>query len=160
MQLRVPIDDTHTWVCFYTTHAPDGNTQVEDNNQVCIYELPWMRDDGLIRTDYVEGQDIMVWVTQGAITDRSKEHIGKSDVGAIKVRRLFKEQLARVANGNDPMGVVRDPNRGRIDLPCEKNKFGAGGSFAFQWLNMGFSKFSPQLQRLIDLHIDAQKAAG
>jgi 5,5'-dehydrodivanillate O-demethylase oxygenase subunit len=160
MQIRVPIDDTHTWVCFYTTHAPEGNTQVEDVNEVCIYELPWMRDDGLIRTDYVEGQDIMVWVTQGEITDRSKEHIGKSDIGAIKVRRLFKEQLARVAAGEDPMGVVRDPQRGRIDLPCEKNKFGAGGAFAFQWLNMGFSKFSPQLQRLIDLHRDAQKAAG
>lgn len=96
MQIRVPIDDTHTWVCFYSTHHPGEGYPVDDVNTVCAYELPWMRDDGLIRTDYVEGQDIMVWVTQGDVADRSIEHIGKSDLGAVKVRRMYKEHLTRM----------------------------------------------------------------
>jgi 5,5'-dehydrodivanillate O-demethylase oxygenase subunit len=156
MQIRVPIDDTHTWIMFYSTHHPGEGYPVDDVNTVCAYELPWMREDGLIRTDYVEGQDIMVWVTQGDVADRSVEHIGKSDLGAVKVRRMYKEQMAKVAKGEDPIGTVRYKHD-RIDLPCEKDKFGAGGDFAFQWLNMGSAKFSPQLDRLVQIHRDSQK---
>jgi 5,5'-dehydrodivanillate O-demethylase oxygenase subunit len=161
MQIRVPIDDTHTWIVFYATHNPGKNYPIDPENTVTKYELPWMKADGTILTDYVEGQDIMAWVTQGEICDRSIEHIGKSDLGAIKVRRLFKENLARVEQGIDPMGVVRYKHE-RIDLPCEKNKFGAGPKFAFQWLTMGSSKFSPQVDRLTKIHEDAHKelAAG
>jgi 5,5'-dehydrodivanillate O-demethylase oxygenase subunit len=157
MQLRIPIDDTHTWVCFYSLHHPGNGSPVDPPNHVTTYELPWIRENGDIVTDYVEGQDIMAWVTQGPIADRSIEHIGKSDLGAIKVRRLFKEQLARVAAGEDPMGVVRFKHD-VIDLPCEKNKFGAGPAFAFQWLSMGSSKFSPQLERLIQIYKDSHAA--
>ena len=33
--------------------------------------------------DYIEGQDIMAWVTQGPIADRTTENITKSDVGVV-----------------------------------------------------------------------------
>ncbi len=158
MQIRVPIDDTHTWICFYSTHHPGEGYPVDPENTVCAYELPWRKPDGTIRTDYVEGQDIMVWVTQGEIADRSVEHLGKSDLGTVKVRRMFKEQLARVAAGHDPLGVVREYQE-RIDLPCEKNKFGAGGEFTFQWLNMGSARFSPQLERLLEIHRQAHRVS-
>ncbi|MDQ3578871.1 MAG: phthalate 4,5-dioxygenase, partial [Actinomycetota bacterium] len=54
----------------------------------------------------------------------------------------------------------------RIDLPCEKDKFGAGHAFAPQWINMGFSKYSPQKDALLELHakavetVLAQQASG
>jgi 5,5'-dehydrodivanillate O-demethylase oxygenase subunit len=160
MQIRVPIDDTHTWVCFYSTHHPGADHPVDDVNTVTEYELPWKNPDGRIRVDYVEGQDIMAWVTQGEIADRTIEKIGKSDIGCVRVRRLFREQLARVEQGLAPMGVFYDDDRGRIDLPCEKDKFGAGGDFAFQWLNMGSHRFSPQLDRLVEIHRHAQRKVG
>jgi 5,5'-dehydrodivanillate O-demethylase len=101
----------------------------------------------------------MAWVTQGPITDRTVEHLGRSDVGIAMLRKQFKQQLAAVAAGRDPIAVVRDPAANdRIDLPCEKNKFGAGADFALQWMNLGFTRYSPQLQDLLRLHTEAAEA--
>ena len=50
-----------------------------------------------------------------------------------------------------------------VDLPCEKNKFDAGGSFAIQFIDRASSRFSPQADALKKLHIKAhenQKAAA
>jgi len=155
MQIRVPVDDTTTWFVLYTVHNPDGG-RWEPQATIPDYEVPWRDEQGNHIVDYVEGQDIMAWVTQGPITDRTVEHLGKSDVGIAMLRKQFKQQLAAVAEGRDPIAVVRDPARNvRIDLPCEKNKFGAGAEFPIQWINRGFSRYSPQLQELLRLHVDA-----
>ena len=65
-----------------------------------------------------------------------------------------KEQMARVSRGEDPLGVIREKHD-RIDLPCEKNKFDAGGSFAIQFIERASSRFSPQADALKKLHISA-----
>jgi 5,5'-dehydrodivanillate O-demethylase len=142
-------------------HAPVG-VEYPDQPQVPDYQIPLYNEDGRHRVDYVEGQDMMAWVTQGPITDRTVEHLGRSDVGVTMLRRMFKEQMARVSRGEDPLGVYRD-FRDRIDLPCEKNKFDAGGSFAIQFIERASSRFSPQADALKKLHIKAhenQKAAA
>jgi 5,5'-dehydrodivanillate O-demethylase len=75
------------------------------------------------------------------------------------LRKQFKQQLAAVAEGRDPLAVIRDPaDNARIDLPCEKNKFGAGAEFAIQWINRGFSRYSPQLRELLRLHLEAAES--
>ncbi|MQA13330.1 MAG: Rieske 2Fe-2S domain-containing protein [Pseudonocardiaceae bacterium] len=153
MQIRVPIDDTTTRFMLYTTHAPDGGV-FGDQPTVPDYEIPWRDDNGHHITNYVEGQDIMTWVSQGAIPDRTTEHLGRSDIGVTMLRRMFKEQMKIVADGGDPLGTVREP-RERIDLPCEKNKFHAGAGFALDFMSMGSTCFSPQLEELKRLHIDA-----
>jgi 5,5'-dehydrodivanillate O-demethylase len=155
MQIRVPIDDTTTWWILYTCHAPLGDAStVGPDGPIPAYEIPWIREDGTYVTDYVEGQDIMVWVTQGAIADRTQEHIGTSDVGVIKLRRMFKEALAKVEAGEDPPAVVRYKHD-RIDLPCEKDKFGAGPAFIRDWIKLGFSRYSPQVDLIKKLYDDA-----
>src|SRR6201995_5607359 len=155
MQIRVPIDRTTTRYMPYTTHAPEG---VEYPSQPAVpdYQIPVFDENGRHRVDYVEGQDMMAWVTQGPITDRTVEHLGRSDVGVTLLRRMFKEQMARVSRGEDPLGVYRD-FRDRIDLPCEKNKFDAGGSFAIQFIERASSRFSPQADALKKLHIKAHE---
>ncbi len=45
------------------------------------------------------------------------------------LRKMFKENMKKVANGEDPIGTVREKHD-RIDLPCEKDKFGAEREFA------------------------------
>jgi 5,5'-dehydrodivanillate O-demethylase oxygenase subunit len=155
MQIRVPVDDTTTWFVLYTVHNPDGG-RFQPQATIPDYEVPWRDEQGNHIVDYVEGQDIMAWVTQGPITDRTVEHLGKSDVGIAMLRKQFKQQLAAVAGGRDPIAVIRDAAQNvRIDLPCEKNKFGAGAEFAIQWINRGFSRYSPQLQELLRLHVEA-----
>jgi 5,5'-dehydrodivanillate O-demethylase len=60
------------------------------------------------------GQDAMAWETQGALADRSREHLGASDTGVVMLRNLLRLQLEKVARGEDPMGVLRDPARNRL----------------------------------------------
>ena len=56
----------------------------------------------------------MAWETQGAITDRTREHLGVGDEGIILLRKLLREQLEIVQQGLDPIGVVRDPQKNRV----------------------------------------------
>jgi 5,5'-dehydrodivanillate O-demethylase len=58
--------------------------------------------------DFVLGQDILAWPLQGAIVDRSQEHLGESDKGIIMFRRLLMEQIDVVENGGEPLNVFRD----------------------------------------------------
>jgi 5,5'-dehydrodivanillate O-demethylase oxygenase subunit len=155
MQIRVPVDRTTTRFMLYSVHAPDG-VEYPEQPQVPDYQIPVYDSNGKHRVDYVEGQDMMAWVTQGPITDRTVEHLGRSDVGVTMLRRMFKEQMSAVARGDDPLGVYRD-FRDRIDLPCEKNKFDAGGSFAIDFIDRGSSRFSPQADALKKLHIKAME---
>lgn len=97
---------------------------------------------------------MMAWVTQEPITDRTVEHLGRSDIGVTMLRRMFKEQMAAVADGRDPLGTIREQHE-RIDLPCEKNKFDAGPKFALDFIDMASQRFSPQADDLKKLHTQA-----
>lgn len=163
MQIRVPIDDTHTWTLFYSSHQPPGLDPSDIPEQVypTDYEFPWLDEDGNHIVDYIEGQDIMAWVTQGDINDRTGEHLGKSDIGVIMLRKMFREQMALVAAGEDPtVGITREQHD-RIGLPCEKDKFGVDYTeFALSWLSMGSSRYSPALDVAKKLYLEAAAARG
>ncbi len=156
MQIRVPVDDTHTHMIFYTVHAPEG-AEIPADPPCIDYEYEWVNDDGTYIVDYIEGQDIMAWVTQGEIADRVNEKITKSDVGVLACRRMFKEQIDVVAEGKDPIAVVREPHD-VIKLPLERSKFGRGAEFATQWIDNGSMRYSPQAEYMKKLHLDAQAA--
>jgi 5,5'-dehydrodivanillate O-demethylase len=51
----------------------------------------------------------MAWETQGPVANRSNEHLGESDRGIILFRKLLRDQIRAVQNGEDPVGVNRDP---------------------------------------------------
>ncbi|MYJ82318.1 MAG: Rieske 2Fe-2S domain-containing protein [Acidimicrobiaceae bacterium] len=156
MQIRVPVDDTHTWALFYTVHAPDG-LEFGDDLPVVDYEYQWIDDHGRHIVDYIEGQDVMAWVTQGPVADRVNERITKSDVGILACRRMFKEAMQAVRRGEDPVAVVREPHD-VIKLPLERSKFGRGAGFAIDWINDGSMRYSPIAEEMKQLHIDAAAA--
>jgi 5,5'-dehydrodivanillate O-demethylase len=149
-QIRVPIDDTHTWHIWYTTYK----TEAEHPPQSVVphYEVPLFDDKGNRILDFVDGQDIAAWAGQGTIADRSQENLAASDVGVALLRRMLKEQLDRVEQGLDPIGTVRDPQHNRcIELPMEKNKYGAGESFRNELMAFQAIRHSPireELRRL------------
>ena len=65
--------------------------------------------DGECLVDFQNGQDAMVWLTQGVIADRQNEILGREDKGVVLLRRMIEEQLERVTAGEDPMNVFREP---------------------------------------------------
>jgi 5,5'-dehydrodivanillate O-demethylase oxygenase subunit len=66
----------------------------------------------------ITGQDVMAWVSQGPIVDRTRERLADSDRGVILYRKQLFEQLARVEAGLDPINTFRDPAENVcIDLP-------------------------------------------
>lgn len=159
MQIRVPVDDHTTWFMLYTVHRPEGVEPPRQPAPIVSYEFPWCDANGDHIVDYIEGQDIMAWVTQGAVADRTAEHLGKSDVGILLLRRMFKENMAAVEDGRDPLGVVREPHD-VIELPLERDKFGAGYQFATSWIEQGSMRYSPQADDLRELHTQAAVERG
>jgi 5,5'-dehydrodivanillate O-demethylase oxygenase subunit len=65
-------------------------------------------------SSHVINQDTIAWIGQGVLSDRQHEHLGRSDVGVIKYRNRLREDLEKVANGEDPSGVYRDPEANTI----------------------------------------------
>ncbi|MDE3205624.1 MAG: Rieske 2Fe-2S domain-containing protein [Acidobacteriota bacterium] len=158
MQIRVPVDDTTTWVMFYTVHAPEGAAPADQMYPV-DYEIEWVDSNGDYIVDYIEGQDIMAWVTQGAIADRPGEHLTRSDLGVVALRKMFRDSMTAVAEGRDPVAVIRQPHE-VIPLPLERSKFGRGAEFAVQWIDRGSMRYSPLADDLKKLHVTAAAAVA
>ncbi len=63
-------------------------------------------------------QDACVTETMGAITDRTKEHLGHTDMHVIELRRYLLKAIKDVQEGRDPPGIFREPERNRIGNLC------------------------------------------
>jgi 5,5'-dehydrodivanillate O-demethylase len=127
-QIRVPIDDTHTYHVWYRTKAR-GSAPLQNTADIPVLDYAYKHEDGRLVVDTVSGQDMMVWVTQGPISDRTTERLGTSDKGVILYRGLLEEQMLKVERGEDPMAVVRDAakNTPMIDIRRERNPFQVSG---------------------------------
>ena len=63
-------------------------------------------------------QDFIAWTGQGAIADRTREHLGESDRGIILMRKRLLEEAQVVARGGEPKAVMRDAARNDcVELP-------------------------------------------
>jgi 5,5'-dehydrodivanillate O-demethylase len=155
LQIRVPIDDTHTWHLWYSCYSFDG-VETPRQERIPLYDVVWRDERGEFVVDFVDGGDIMAWVTQGPIADRTREMLGSSDRGIALYRRLLLEQVERVRQGEDPLGVLRD-DPGVIDLPQEKNKYGGGAGFLLRSIENGHGRYSPLKEQVRELLARARK---
>jgi 5,5'-dehydrodivanillate O-demethylase len=113
IQIRVPIDDTHTQV--YRVNFVPSDTERSPLNEDPPFEYRSLKSpEGDYYMDVVSAQDSMAWETQGPIADRTQEHLGAGDRGIVMFRRLLKEQIEIVRNGGEPMGVIRNPEKNKI----------------------------------------------
>jgi 5,5'-dehydrodivanillate O-demethylase oxygenase subunit len=124
-QIRVPIDDTHTYHVWYRTLIKPAGSRPQDPADIPVLDYAYRHEDGRLVVDTVSGQDMMVWVTQGGVSDRTTERLGTTDKGVILYRSLLEEQMQKVERGEDPMAVVRDPakNTPMIQIQRERNPF-------------------------------------
>lgn len=119
LQIRVPVDDTHTLHYWYRAELRASGAEPKP---VSIYEVPHVHKNGRLVVETINGQDMMAWVTQGEISDRTTERLGTSDKGIILFRNLLLEQMEKVERGEDPMGVVRDPAKNEPYIKIAREK--------------------------------------
>jgi 5,5'-dehydrodivanillate O-demethylase len=129
-QIRVPMDDTHTYHVWYRTRPRADGAPPQAPGAIPVLDYAYRYEDGRFVVDTVSGQDMMVWVTQGPISDRATERLGTTDKGIILFRSLLDEQIRRVEEGQDPMAVVRDPARNTpmIEIHRERAPFTVSGA--------------------------------
>lgn len=151
-QIRVPMDDTHTWHLIYQVFSPGPSIKVPEQNpvptfHVPIHELP----------DYVLGQDMRLWELQGDITDRFDEKLAESDKGVIMLRKQLQEQVSIVEDGGEPINVFRDPSKNeRIDLPFYDIPLDRYVPGVVKSLSQG--QWSPHMERIDQMLIEASEA--
>ena len=124
LQIRVPVDDHHTQV-FRVNFVPSPNEKTAPDDEV-PFQFSRLKDGPRgYNMRMVSAQDSMAWETQGQVTDRTQEHLGSGDEGVIALRKLLKEQIERVQQGFDPLGIIRDPAKNQIiDLGIINERIG------------------------------------
>jgi 5,5'-dehydrodivanillate O-demethylase len=133
-QIRVPIDDTHTWrvdVTFLPAKAGEAYEEgaIEVRRQE-PYKDPPDKSHPFTRwqMNTVAQQDHMAWETQGPITDRTIEHLSYSDRAVVLLRRVLQENINLVQKGEgDPLAIVRDPDHAVIDTGVSHDLNATGG---------------------------------
>lgn len=119
LEWKVPIDDTHTlFVIWFALHVP---TEYEPYEQTSIptWHAPIKDERGEWLDNSVSNQDIIAWISQGPIADRTKESLAASDVGVVALRRRLLEDMDAVERGEDPRCIIRNPEANRaLHLPC------------------------------------------
>lgn len=116
---RVPIDDERTLSVTWAYLAGDPARDVPVQHDIPWWYGPVRDADGKFITSHVMNQDFVAWIGQGTIADRTKEHLGQSDLGIVKLRRALSEAMKVVREGRgDPKGVLRDPAAAqKVPLP-------------------------------------------
>jgi 5,5'-dehydrodivanillate O-demethylase len=151
-QIRVPVDDTHTLHYWYSCYLPRAGQEAPAQREIPLYEVPWRDPAGEYLVDFVDGQDIMTWVSQGPIADRTRERLVSSDEGIVLLRRMLLEELERAEAGQDPLGTLRDPARNElIRLPQEREKYGHGALFLAETFALSHARYSPLRDQIREL---------
>jgi 5,5'-dehydrodivanillate O-demethylase len=118
-QMRIPMDDTSTMHMVYAgkPRDPAGPPQesVPTRHMTVNYD-----EQGRVDGAWVVLQDEMAWIGQGAVSDRTVEHLATSDKGVMLFHNLLIENMEKVALGQDPMGIIRDPNRANVTFRRER----------------------------------------
>ncbi|MEA2642099.1 MAG: 5,5-dehydrodivanillate O-demethylase oxygenase subunit, partial [Chloroflexota bacterium] len=108
-QIRVPVDDTHTLHIRYQTRPRQPGTPPQESIPLHREEL--FNDNCTPKSpaNTVPRQDMLAWVGQGPISDRTVEHLVTSDKGVVLYHRMLLDDAERVERGEDPTCVIRDP---------------------------------------------------
>ena len=173
VQIRVPIDDTHTAHWWVMCHQKEEGAPEQRFEDIPFFQPPVIQLDAHDQPQYLlldsnSAQDLAAWITQGDIADRTGEHLGRSDKGIIMFRQMLEDNINIVEDGGDPMNTFRTLEENRYhgmvteyprELAAQKNPndlggTGMGGS-VYQRQGMA-SKYSPVLnQRGVEGGADA-----
>ena len=112
-------------------------------DKVDAYDVPYKDENGDYILDNVDAQDIMAWITQGPIADRTKENLGASDNGIALYRRVLRREIKKVEEGVDPMFTFRDRGAERAHRPAERAREAPQREGARSWIMRTHAAHSP-----------------
>ena len=123
-QTWVPIDDTSCWIYCYTWNPEREITAAERENYRNSFAVHAKVDENWVplanqSNDYlidrdeqannsytgivgVSEQDACIQESQGPIADRTREHLGPTDLGIVRFRQLVLGAAKALANGQPP----------------------------------------------------------
>ena len=107
----VPVNDTKT-ISFHSWFLPMSDDMADAERKSKIGQLEafmyhFGKNDPLYHASKVSLQDQFACISQGPITDRTQEHLGRSDVGVTLLRRLVREAAQELDAGRPPRGQLR-----------------------------------------------------
>jgi phthalate 4,5-dioxygenase len=128
---HVPIDDDHHWkyTFVYSSGAPLQKEVVnrERSELTPDYRLVrnetnrFMQDRESMKTKTYAGMgsgfqahDAFATASQGAIQDRTDEHLVSSDKAIVAARKLLEKAIRDVQEGREPPHVIREPSQNRF----------------------------------------------
>jgi phthalate 4,5-dioxygenase oxygenase subunit len=128
---HVPIDDDHHWkyTFVFSSGAPLQKDVVgrERSELTPDYRLVrneanrFLQDRGSMKTKTYAGMgsgfqahDAFATASQGAIQDRTEEHLVSSDKAIVAARKLLAKAIDDVLEGREPPHVVRDASQNRF----------------------------------------------
>lgn len=125
---RVPVDDENTLSVTWSFIRVPREAEPFVQTAIPTWQAPVRDAQGRWITSHVINQDIVAWVGQGRIADRSLENLGASDRGIAMLRRQLFNDIEAVQAGRDPKGVMRDPARNQqVVLPSDSRDFFLNG---------------------------------
>jgi 5,5'-dehydrodivanillate O-demethylase len=124
----VPVDDENTLsISWFFMRVPKGREPYVQE-EVPTWVSPVRDEQGRWIDSHVINQDIIGWVGQGRIADRTKENLRSSDLGIVEMRKRFFADMEKAAKGEDPSGIIRDPAKAScIALPDVMRRYNVEG---------------------------------
>ncbi|MPZ48700.1 MAG: Rieske 2Fe-2S domain-containing protein [Dehalococcoidia bacterium] len=117
---NVPMDDTHTLnVAWFIDRPAPGNSPLPEEQRYQHWYAPTTDEKtGRWLTSHLLNRKFVIWLNQGTVVDRTKEHLMESDKGLVMMRTKVFAQVDLVADGGEPKATIRDPRVNRaLSLP-------------------------------------------
>jgi 5,5'-dehydrodivanillate O-demethylase len=144
-QIRVPIDDTHTYHINYGCFLALNGVKIPEQKVIPWYKVPLYDEEGRPVLDNILSQDAHAWIAQGPVTDRTKEHLRSTDGPVVFLRKQFENQLRAMEEGRDPMNVFRNPDEmpkimhgGQWEVSATASGTGSASSSSGSAYNRGY----------------------
>ena len=108
LEWRVPMDDTTTLnVAWFIDRIAPGKTLDAEQRTHYWYAPTREEETGEALKTHLLNQKFAVWLNQAPIVDRTKEHLSVGDEGVVMLRQKLFSQMALVADGGEPKGIIR-----------------------------------------------------
>ncbi len=162
LQFRVPLDDTHTWNVRYQCFFPGDGVKVPKQDVIPLFEIPLKDESGEYIFDVAGVRDMVLWVSQGDLLDRTREHLSDGDRGLELYRRMLQQQVAIVEDGGDPINTFR--GTAEIDKAIDLKPHGdesvlPGRPFDPATVDADIERYSPVVSQIKRLYRRMERAS-